>query len=87
MIFTFSPDIFRKITESIAANPPQPMISTAIREAEQRNQELMEQISQTTRERDERENAKQEALKETASETHEIRERQDKIIDNQQLLD
>ena len=74
------------LIQSIAANPPQPMIPTAIREAERRNQELMEQISQTARERDERENAKLEALQETARETHEIRERQDKIIDNQQLL-
>ena len=84
--FTFSPDLSRKLAESIAANPPQPMIPTAIREAERRNQELIEQISQTARERDARENAKLEALQETARETHEIRERQDKIIDNQQLL-
>lgn len=84
--FTFSSDLSGKIAESIAANPPQLMIPTAIRKAERRNQELMEQISQTTREPDERENARQEALQETASETHEILERQDEIIDNQQLL-
>lgn len=46
----------------------------------------MRQISKTARDRDARENAKLEALQETARETHEIRERQDKIIDNQQLL-
>ena len=74
------------LAQSIAANPPQPMIPMAIREAERRNQELMRQISKTARDRDARENSKLEALQETARETHEIRERQDKIIDNQQLL-
>lgn len=74
------------LAQSIAANPPQPLLPTAIREAEQRNQELMGHISQTARERDAREKAKLEALQETAKETKEIRERQDKIIDNQQML-
>ena len=84
--FSFNTELSRKLAESIAANPPQPMIPSAIIEAERRNNELMGQIRRTAHERDERENAKLEALQETAKETRGIRERQDRIIDNQQLL-
>lgn len=84
--FSISTDVTRKLAESIASISPQPMISKAIIEADRKSQELIDQISETARERDARENAKLEALQETAKETREIRERQDKIIDNQQLL-
>lgn len=84
--FTFDADLSRRLAESIAANPPRPMMPTFIEESERRNQELMNQISQTALERDARENAKLEALQTTAKETQEIRERQDKIIENQQIL-
>ena len=84
--FTLNADLSRRLAESIAANPPQPIVPTFIEENERRTKELLDGIDKTNRERDARENAKLEALQTTAKETQEIRERQDKIIDNQQML-
>ena len=60
--------------------------SAFIRESERRTQEIIEGIDKANRERDARENAKIEALQTTEREIQEIRERQDKLIDNQQML-
>jgi len=83
---TLNADLSRRLAESIAANPPRPMMPTFIEESERRTEEILDGIDKVNRERDARENAKLEALQKTARETQEIRERQDKIIDNLQKL-
>ena len=84
--FTINPELSRKLAESIAANPPRPIIPTFIEENQRQTQEILDQISKTARERDARENAKLEAAQETARGVVEIKDKQDKIIDNQQML-
>lgn len=84
--FTLNADLSRRLAESVAANPPQPVLPTFVEENQRRTRDIIDSIDKTNRERDARENAKLEALQTTAKETQEIRERQDKIIDNQQML-
>lgn len=74
------------LAQRIATNPPMPIVPTIIQEHEKQTREITEQIDRMHRERESREKAKLEALTETAKETKEIREKQDKIIDNQQRL-
>lgn len=75
-----------ELVQSIAANPPRPIVPTFIEEHEQQTREITEQINRMHQERDARENAKLEAVQETARTVAEIRNKQDKIIDNQLVL-